>query len=521
MYTGKTYRIPCEVGGFNNSLNIDIDATSMVEALNINLDKGGRGKRGGVHKVNDVAINNSPEIMGICQYRKKNGDTFIVTGTEDGRIQKDYDTELKWGLVANKYFNFVVFNDKLYVTNGANVPQVWDGVNNVTSDLSNIPTDWAGSNQPKHIIKHGRGVSERLWAYGCEDNPGSIYVSKNGSDNFSDAEVVVLNIETGDGYGIVGMVEFGDRLIAIGRNRAYSINDSSASSADWGYSDTQWIGGVANERLVLRTPNDVICMTGDGDIYSIRAVESYGDYKAASIVRDVHLDRWIRDNIDLTQIDKFYSVYDSALRAIRFFMVRKNNIQVDTSLVFFVDRGIKDGWVRHLFPSDLMSCVTEIKSEDVSKIYVGGTDGFVYELEHSDANDDGHAIKGKFKTPYMGFDDARSRKKYSGAWYTIIPQDTEEISINCNIDGEPFSEGVYLVDEISENITDEDGNRIVGNASKSWTINATEGDYEELSHGLKAYGKRIQLELYNNILNEKFFISSFLIDFIPVGGEPS
>ncbi|MDY6968310.1 MAG: hypothetical protein SVR08_06620, partial [Spirochaetota bacterium] len=39
----------------------------------------------------------------------------------------------------------------------------------------------------------------------------------------------------------------------------------------------------------------------------------------ASLVRDVHIDRWIRDNIDLEQIDKFWAVYDSTFRAIRIF----------------------------------------------------------------------------------------------------------------------------------------------------------------------------------------------------------
>ena len=520
-YVGKTYRIPCEAGGFDNSLNVDIEPVNMVDVLNINYHRDGREKRGGVKKVNSVAISNSPEIMGLCQFRKKNGNVFIVTGTENGRLQKDYSTELKWGLIANSYFNFVTFDDVLYITNGNNIPQTWDGVNDVTSDLSLIPTDWTGTNYPKHMIKHGRGVSERLWAYGCSSNPERIYVSKNNADDFSDAEVTVLNIETGDGYGIVGLAEFGDRVIAFGKNKSYLIDDSSSSVANWGYSDAQWVGGVASEKLVIRTPNDIICMTADGDIYSVRSVESYGDYKAASLARPTHIDRWIRDNIDLTQTDKFWAVYDSTFRAIRIFMVRLNRIQVDVCLMFFIDRGVKDGWTKHLFASDLMASGAEIEAANVKKIYTGGDDGYVFELEASEANDNGDAYYGGFTTAYSGFDNTRYNKKYGGAWYTIIPQGTEELNINCNIDGYPLAEGTFLVDENGVNIGDEAGNRIVGDTFKHWAISATGGTHENLSHQIEGMGKRIQLEVYNDVLNEDFFISDILMDFMPLGNEPS
>lgn len=520
-YTGSTYRISCEAGGWNNSLNVDKEPTSMTDALNININRGGREKRGGVSKINDSPISNSPEITGVHQFRKKNGNIFIVTGTENGRIQKDYTTELKWGLQPNKYFNFVVFGDELYIANGYDIPQVWGGVNNATSNLEKVPADWTAGNCPKQIIKHGRGVSERLWAFGCPDNPERIYISKNGSADFSDAEVTTLYIETGDGYGIVGGVEFGDRIIAFGKNKAYLIDDSSSSESDWGYSDTQWIGGVSHERLIVRTPNDIICMTDDADVYSVRTVETYGDYKAASLVRDVHIDRWIRDNIDLEQIDKFWAVYDSTFRAIRIFMVRKGRIQVDTCLVFFIDREIHNGWVRHLYGDGLLTCGAEIMLPGGKKIYTGGDSGYVYELESDDKNDDGSAYYSGFTTAYMGFDNIRTNKKYSGAWYTVIPQETEELNINCNIDGRPLAEGTYLVDENGDNIVDEDDNRIIGDTPRQWTVNASGGHYEDLSHEIEAYGKRIQLEIYNDILDEEFFISGMLLDFVPAGAEPS
>ena len=101
-YKGETYRIPAIRGGWSANPNMDlVPPESMTEAVNINLHNGGRESRGGTTKVNATAISGAPRIMGVFQFRKKNGNTFIVTTTADGKIQKDYSTVLKTGLTAN------------------------------------------------------------------------------------------------------------------------------------------------------------------------------------------------------------------------------------------------------------------------------------------------------------------------------------------------------------------------------------------------------------------------------------
>src|SRR3990167_5373846 len=156
-YIGQTYRIPCDRGGWNASPNFDLlPPTAMTEALNINLHRGGRETRGGVEKVNETVITDAPRIMGITQFRLKNGNTFTVTATDDGKIQKDYATELKTGLTINRAVHMTTFQDKLYICTGTGVPQTWDGAAASTSNLANVPTDWTGTNQPKQMIVHGR-----------------------------------------------------------------------------------------------------------------------------------------------------------------------------------------------------------------------------------------------------------------------------------------------------------------------------------------------------------------------------
>ena len=409
--------------------------------------------------MNGTVISGAPRIMGVFQFRKKNGNTFIVTGTADGKIQKDYSTVLKTGLTINKFYSFVVFEDNLYITNGADVPQVWDGVAGSTSDLALIPADWTGTNFPKRIVKHGRGVSERLWAFGCPNNLERIYASDTGAADFSDAKVVTIDIETGDGFGIVGMEEFGDRLIPIGKVRPYLIDDLDAAVANWGYDAAQWEGGVANERLLIKTPNDLIAMSEDGEIYSVITTQTTGDYRAISLTRPAFIHAWIKDNVDLSKIDDFHMIYDPVLRAIKVFVIRNGFTKVDTALVFFIDRPPEEAWVRHrLFSADFASASTVVRvSAGNWKAYVGGHTGFVYELESATATDDGSHYYSGFTTVDNPFDNPRVKKRYDNAWLVIRALGTEQIKTNIFVDGEAIVGGFLLVDENGNEIVDELG----------------------------------------------------------------
>ncbi|KKK73847.1 hypothetical protein LCGC14_2889710, partial [marine sediment metagenome] len=388
-------------------------------------------------------------IMGVFQFRKKNGNTFIVTATADGKIQKDYSTVLKTGLTVNKFSTFEVLNDTLYICNGADVPQVWDGVAGSTSDLAGakLPSDWTGTNFPIRFRKHGRGASEKLWAFGCPTNLERVYASLDNTDDFKDATVTLIDIETGDGFGIVGMEEYGDRLIAIGKRRPYLIDDLDADSTKWGYDPAQWEGGLGNDRLLVKTPNDLIAMSEDGEIYSVITTQTTGDYRAVSLTRPAFIHAWIKDNVDLSKIDDFHMIYDPVLRAIKVFVIRNLFTKVDTALTFFIDRPPEEAWVRHrLFDANFASASTVVRvSAGDWKGYVGGHTGFVYELESSTATDDGSHYYSGFTTVDNPFDNPRVQKRYDNAWLVIRALGTEQIKTNIFVDGEAIVGGFLLV----------------------------------------------------------------------------
>lgn len=515
-YSGGTYQIPCERGGLTANPNIDaVKPEMMVIARNINLNENGRGLRGGTAHVNATAITGTPRIMGIYDFWLLNGTQKLVTATTDGKVYSDYTTEIKTGLTTAKHTSFEIFDNTLYITNGANIPQTWNGVAASTSNLTNVPTDWTGSAYPKQFIKHGRGNSERLWAY----LNNTVYASANGTDDFSDANVTTINIETSDGQGIVGAVEFQDRLLTFGKRKAYIIDDADYSTANWGYEAAAWEGGAAHHRLIVKTPNDIICMTEDGDIYSVTAVQQYGDYKQASLVRPSFMDKWIRDNVRLSYVADFHATYDPELRAIKFFVVRNGKTTVDTALVFFIDRPLEEAWTIHDNQTNASgysascSCIYRKDPPEHHRIYIytGDYSGFVWDLEETNTNDNSLAYYGGFKTSHLSFDDPRVSKKYMRGWLTTRPQGAYDVYISWWVDGvKQTTKTVSLA-----------GSGVALDTFLLDTDSLGGSDVIDTAFSLGTIGKRIQFEVYNGNVNETFFVSRLSVDFKPLSNRPS
>jgi len=518
-YRGQTYQIPCNRGGLVHNPNIDlIDPVSMVyPSRNINLDENGRRKRGGTAHVYASAFSNAPRIMGLYDFILRNGNQFLIVATNLGEIYKDDTTTIKTGMSTTTHFSFETFDNELFICDGYSRPQTWDGSAASTSDITSIPSDWTGSNFPKQLIKHGRGVSERLWAIGCPSTPHTVYASANGDGkNFSDANVVTINIETGDGFGIVGAAEFGDRLICFGKKQAYIIDDSDSDTANWGYVAAQWEGGAAHHRVIVKTPNDLIAMMEDGEIYSITAVQSYGDYKAASITRPSFMNRWIKEYVNLSYIDDFHAIYDPILRAIKFFVVRNGQTEVDTALVYFIDKPPQEAWAIHDNQSSnsgySASCSALIRvSAGSYQIYTGDYSGNIWKLETENRSDDGNAYYAGFKTPHMTFDNSRITKHYKRGWLVTQPEGDYDLYINWWVDGvQQTQQSVSLAG--------------TGGALGSFVLGTDVLGGQELidkDFDLGNTGKRIQLEVYNSNADEDFFVSKILIDHKPLSMRSS
>lgn len=520
-YRGDTLYIPFDRGGFSHNPNIDqIEPTAMVDpSRNINLDENGRRKRGGTAYITDedydAAISGTPSIMGMYDFRLRSGTRYLVVAADDGKIYRAHDaTILASGWSTTNYTCFETFADELYMCDGENTPEKWDGTGN-TSTLTAIPSDWAGTNQPQWVVRHGRGASERLWYGGVTGQQHKIYASDLfDGDNISDGDTTVIYIDTGDGFGIINAVEFGDRLIAFGKRQAYIIDDTSFATGQWGYTQAQWTGGLANFRLSVRLPNDIVCMMEDGEIYSVVAAQTYGDYKAASITRPSHMNRWIQDNVKLSEIDRFHSIYDPILRAIKFFVVRTGQSEIDTALVYFVDRKPEDAWSIHSNRtsvsgySSASSCLYRVSTGEY-KIYTGGkSTGRIWKLEESAKNDNSQDYYAGFKTPWISFQDPRAKKHLHSASLICQPKGDWNVTVD------------WWVDSVSQTA------KTVSLAGIGGTLPFTLGT--DILHGdelidspfdLRQYGKRVQFEIYSSTKDQDFYLSQLMIDYKTTGKE--
>ena len=495
-YSGVTYSIVWGKAGLNYNTNVDsIPENALVwPSRNINLNNGGLQKRGGTSKINGTVIADAPRLMGIYDFLKVGGSQFIVFTTADGKIWKNANTTIKTGLGATKHSQMEMFDNELFISNGYNVPQTWDGSAGSTSDLSSIPSDWTGTNYPAYIVRHGRGNSERMWAFGCPSKPYNIYVTPNGSGkDFSDANVTTLTIDTGDGFGIVGGVVFSDKLLMLGRKDAFIIDDSDTSTSNWGYFAVPWKGGVAHHRLIIKTPNDIVCMAEDGEVYSVIAAEQYGDYTIASITKDSFMHRWIQDNVRLSYISHFHGVYDPIMKAVKIFVVRTGQTTVDTCLVYFVENGL---WMVHDNQSSASgysaSCSALIRvSAGDYEIYTGDYSGFIWHLEQSAKNDGDNLFACAFKTPPLEFGNRRISKMFNTGRLVMTRQAAEVMTIDWSVDG-------------------------VAQTAVTVTAVAGQTDY---SFNLGKVGEVLQYSIANNVKDVDFFVRSILTDFKLLGDQ--
>jgi hypothetical protein len=522
-YQGETYSIPMNRGGLTANPNIDlIEPEMMVMARNINTFDNGRGKRGGTAHFSTASTRDS-QLMGVIDFTLADGSQFIVTTTTEGEVWKDNTTQLNSGnlLKVGAFTTFSVVNEKLYICDGGTTPQTWDGIAASTSDLAAVPSDWTGSNFPTQIIVHGAGGSERGWALGCQSTPHTLYITPEtagGDLDFTQGTIQTFNRETGDGYGLVGGVEFGDKLIVFGKNQAYVVDDSELDISNWRIQAAQWKGGVAHSRLIVKTPNDVVCMMDDGTIYSVAAVQEFGDYKIASITKPSWIDKWIRENTDLGKINQFHGVYDPELRIIRFFVVRSGQTNIDTCLVYNIDKGPEEGWVIHDnqtnasgFDASCSAVVLRVPAEDHSTyIYTGDYLGNVWELEEGPRNDNGEAYFAGFKTARLNFANARVTKKYRRGWLITEEKGDYNLFINTWVDGVSLAQ--QTVDLSGAGALW--GTMVWG--SFTWAGDALIDQPFDI--GTK--GKRIQFEIFNSNVNEDFFVSQMLIDHKVLSNRP-
>ena len=511
-YKGSVFPVICSQGGLTGATAVnDIPSEMMLYgSRNLNLEKGGRRKRGGTAYVNANAFADTPKVLGIQEFKIRAGTQFIVCHTNDGKIYKNATDTIKTGWGTTGYTSFAQGDDTLFMCDGASVPQVWSGSSN-TADIHEAAADW-GAAPPHQFLLHGRLASMRMWAV----NKTTVYASKSWGaaldmQHFSTgAESIV--IDTGDSYGLVGIAEFGDRLMAFGKNQAYNIDDTDATPANWGWSPSQWKGGAAHRRLLVNTTNDLIAMAEDGEVYSIGAVNQYGDYKAASLTKDSWMHDFIKAYVNLTYINDFHGVYDPLLRAVVIFVALQGSTTPNAALLYFVDRAPKDAWMLHdntVYASGYgasASCAVRTAAGS-NIIYTGSTVGRVWKLNQTTRSDQTNGYYNGFVTPSDPFKLNNIIKHYNALSIITEASGDHTIGVGVYVDGEKVKD---------ESISLTDSTATLG-AFALGTDTLAGASIKRLDSRLGVIGERIQYEIYNDTPDEDFFISEYVTQFKHMG----
>lgn len=510
-YSGQTFLIPQSAGGFQYRYDLEyVEPTMLVgESRNFNLHRDGRQKRGGTSKINGTAVSGAPRIMGMFDFRLPTSSFQVFVG-DDGNLYKDATNVIKAGMSNTNKPSFVVFDNEVFICDGETTPQTWDGIAASSSDITSPAIDWSGTDQPFQFIVHGRGNSRRLW--GLMKN--GVYFSSTGNGKeFNGGSSGLITIDTGDAFGLVGGVEFGDRLIVFSRTKAFIIDDEATDSGEWGYQSAQWEGGAAHWRLIVKTPNDVAVMTEDGDIYSCSAVQSYGDYKQASIARPAYIDTYLREKAVMSKIDDFHVIYDPTLRAIKWFVSVNDATKNDTALVYFIDRPPEQAWAIHDNRDHASgyqaSCAALVRTAPATYyVYTGDYSGDLWRLEDSGYEDDGNEYAMVLRTPRLIMGDVRRMKEFKRAIYTVMGAQDVEFNITIVVDGEDHftEEFVSTASAWDESLFDQ--------ALFDYTFPVRE------SFDIGQKGRTLEIEISHSTVNQPIMLSSFMIDFKMLGAAP-
>lgn len=476
--------------------------TALVDgSKNINFFEGGISKRGGTTKT--IASPNSTIGRGLYNFRLRNGNSFIVFGTAEGKIyHTNYSNVIATGTATSNYYNFCTFNNECYVADGSTVPKYWTGGGVFTAVTP--ATSWAAE-QPFQLVPHSRGANARLWAVTTD----SIWASKNNDGHdFSDAEVKQIPIYT-EG-GLVGAIDFGGQLIAYSKTKAYLVDDTDIDPDNWGYSESIWEGGGSHNRLVVQAGNNVYVWTDEGLVYTIQGIQGTGDYAASSVTRPAFVDRWIREKVTRANVYNFNASYDRTLRCINYFVQVAGSTN-NTCLKYFIDRSPETAWIIEDNTSynsgfnAAASCEVFVSS-GVYKIYTQDYSGQIWAHEQTTNTDDSNAYLSRIKFKPFDFGNLQMYKHFKSGAIRCSSQSNFGLTIHVYVDGQRKNDIVLDVSGTGAVFDDPA-------ATFDTAVFADGSQLVSVPFSLNYYGFQIQFEIENEVAGQDFFISEMLINF--------
>ncbi len=362
---------------------------------------------------------------------------------------------------------------------------------------------------PFQMVNHtraGSGAGDRLWAVTSD----SLWYSDiNAPTKFGSGTAGQLPIDSIG--GLVGAADLGGQLFAFSRTQTFLIQDTDSDIGNWGYNNAIWEGGVASWRLIGRANNNLYMMAEDGLIYNLIGVLTTGGYNAIPLNRPAFVDKFIRDNVNLGNIQNFHVAYDRKLRALKWFMQQGGNGN-NIAITYFIDKQPQSAWIVHNnqnYSSGYNATASwEVRvTPGTYQVWTMDGTGNVWGLEQTSRDDNGNPYQVVINTKPQDLDIPRNNKSWHALALRGDASGTANFTMYITVEGQAYQSQTFTMGGSGAMF-----DSAIFNTSTFATDLITTAPVL-----LGFYGRDLQIQLVENEIGVDFFLAEILYMVKPLG----
>lgn len=303
-----------------------------------------------------------------------------------------------------------------------------------TNSAGTQPSDWSGTNQPTVGANH----EGRFWGAGNANDPHRFYYSTT-----SDHEDITgsIPIHAGEGEKIVAAASFKGFLIIwkfpLG---VYAIDTTAVAEADWKVVRLNMSTGGVSSLCAVPVDDDILFLDNSGNFQLLSAVQEFGDVSARNLSKTSDMDVWVRDNLDLSKLNKCQAIWYPKKRQARFALTQTGSSNNDIQVIVDFNR---PNFQRFHFSvqNECVSIWTRKESDNTFLPIVGDAVGFIRKLDQAARTKDTNTgYEGKFQTTHDDFgwfDKSLAVKRKRGQFLELVvePKGSHNVDVDVIWDG--------------------------------------------------------------------------------------
>lgn len=528
-YKGLPFNI--EFGAFGihtDDPQSKLNPGELIFAMNIGLEEGKLEKATGSSRYNETAL--SSGIVGTFDWWPDSITQQLIAVTRSGLVYQMPDTKTNILMastdtspVTNLLINGMPClvaggsesqsrNRKLFILSGNDPVQVISGNSLTRRTISKPSADWSGRNQPRFGLIH----HNRLMVWGCPNNPHQAYASNpDDHEDFQTFGGKALNFTVYPGeyqYILSGFVHKGRLFWGKYPRGIYYLDDSDPNTANWNVYKFADAIGAASGFPSCEVLDDLLIANQYGSVTSFKAVQYYGGFEMADVLRNQRSSKFVRDYMSISGLLVRQAIYYSHKKLAFFSYQSSAGILADRLLVIDFN---KEQPRIYWYDKDQPNCLGLRKSlvSEIEAPFYGSEDGYIYLMDQENRDVGGQAYSMVFMTPSMDLrsmsPDMASKQKH----FDFLSIDLEQTG-KWTLDLEIYIDGRY-----SEAIP-------VGWATKKGlgehTLNVDRfytGTPNKVTVPLHGTGKSIAIRGSNSSADENIKLLSMTVWFRPAGLE--